>query len=93
MAAVAVGREFDDTAPHAQNDFPTFFRKGRGFETTLHGPVPEAMSHHLESTCTHGIHDLSTFLKVSDLELLLEEDGCLLVGGLDDSLDEDMVWR
>lgn len=51
----------------------------------------QPMGHHLEATIADGLDDFASFFSVGDLELLLEEDGCLLVGGANDTSDEDMV--
>lgn len=51
------------------------------------------MSHHLEAPGTDSIDDLGSFFEVGNLELLLEKDGRLLVRGLDNARNEDMVWR
>lgn len=42
------------------------------------------MSHHLEAPCTNGVNNLSPFYSIRDFQLLLQENGCLLVGRLDD---------
>ena len=49
-----------------------------------HVPV----SHHLETLGTDGVHYLGSLFSIGDLEFLLEEDRCLLVGGLDYTCDE-----
>lgn len=51
------------------------------------------MSHHLETSCAYSVDNLGTFLDVSDLEFLLEEDGRLLVRRLDDASYEGMIRR
>jgi hypothetical protein len=51
------------------------------------------MCHHLEPPRTDCIDDFGALFEVSDFELLLEEDARLLVGRLDDTLHEDVVWR
>lgn len=49
------------------------------------------MSHHLKASSAYSIDDLAALLGVSYLELLLKEYGCLLVGGLDDTRDEEVI--
>ena len=49
--------------------------------------------HHFEPSCTDSINNLGVFFEGGDFELLLEENACLLVGGLDDVLHEDVVWQ
>lgn len=51
------------------------------------------MSHHLEAPSAYSIDNLSALLSVSYLELLLKEYRCLLVGGLDDARDEEVIGR
>jgi hypothetical protein len=51
------------------------------------------MSHHLKAPRTNGVNDLSTFFNISNLELLLQKDGRLLIRGLDDAIDEDVIRR
>lgn len=51
------------------------------------------MGHHLETTSTNSVHDLTALFSVCDLQLLLQEDGGLLVGRLDNSSNEDMIGR
>jgi hypothetical protein len=51
------------------------------------------MCHHFEPSRTDSIDDLGTFFEVGNFKFLLEEDACLLVGGLDDALHEDVVRR
>ena len=53
----------------------------------------EPMGHHLETASTDSVHNLTSLFNISNLQLLLQEDGGLLVGGLDNSSDEDMVRR
>jgi hypothetical protein len=45
------------------------------------------------STSAYRINDLGAFVDLGDVELLLEEDGRLLVGGFDDARDEDAGRR
>lgn len=51
------------------------------------------MSHHLITTSADGIHDLGSLVCVSDLEFLLQENGRLLIGRLDDTHDEELIGR
>ena len=51
------------------------------------------VGHHLETASADSIDNLTALFTVSDLELLLQEDRCLLVGGLDDARNEDVVRR
>ena len=51
------------------------------------------MCHHLEAAGADSVDDLAALLAISDLQLLLQEDGCLLVGRLDDARHEDVVRR
>jgi len=51
------------------------------------------VSHHLEPSSTYCVNDLGTLSDISDLEFLLEENGCLLIRESDDTLYEDMVGR
>ena len=51
------------------------------------------MCHHLIATGTYGIDDLSTFVSVSNFEFLLQENGSLLIRGLDYARDELIVGR
>lgn len=51
------------------------------------------MGHHLEAASAYSVYDFSTLLQISNLQLLLKEDGCLLVGGLDDARYEEGVRR
>lgn len=51
------------------------------------------MCHHLEPFSAYSVNDSSSFLHIGDLELLLEEDRCLLVGGLDDPRHKYVIWR
>ena len=51
------------------------------------------MRHHLETFRTYGIDNFGSFFSVSNLELLLEEDGSLLVRRLDDTCYEEVVRR
>lgn len=53
----------------------------------------EPMGHHLETTSTDSVHDLTALFSVRNLQLLLQEDGGLLVGRFDNSSNEDMVGR
>jgi hypothetical protein len=49
--------------------------------------------HHLEAARADGVNDLPAVLGVGDLELLLEEDGRLLVARTDDARYEEVVRR
>ena len=49
------------------------------------------MRHHLEALRAYCIDNFSSLFGVSNLELLLEKDGCLLVRSLDDARDEKVV--
>lgn len=51
------------------------------------------MSHHLKSPRAYSINDLGALFEVSDLELLLEEYRRLLVRGLYDARDKNVVRR
>ena len=51
------------------------------------------MRHHLETFRTYSIYNLGPLLSVSNLQLLLEEDGSLLVRRLDDTCYEEVVRR
>lgn len=51
------------------------------------------MGHHLKPARTNRINDLDTFFEVGDLELLLEEDTCLLVRRFDDPGHKYMIRR
>lgn len=51
------------------------------------------MRHHLETFRTYGIHNLGSFFGISNFELLLKEDGSLLVRRLDDTCYEEVVRR
>jgi hypothetical protein len=51
------------------------------------------MCHHLEPSRTDRIDDFSTLFEISNFELLLKENACLLVGRLDDAFHEDVVRR
>ena len=50
------------------------------------------MSHHLKAPSTDSVDDLRTFFGIGDLELLLQENGSLLIGGLDNAGHEQGVW-
>lgn len=56
-----------------------------------HMNVP--MSHHLKTASAYSVHDLRSLLAIRDLELLLKEDGRLLVGRLDDARNKKMIGR
>jgi len=51
------------------------------------------MSHHLKPIGAYSIDDLGPFIKLGDFELLLEEDGSLLVRRLNYASHENVVWR
>jgi hypothetical protein len=51
------------------------------------------VGHHLEPPCAYGIDDFGAFLDIRNLELLLEENRRLLIGGLDDTRYKDMIGR
>lgn len=51
------------------------------------------MGHHLEAASAYSVYNFSTLLQISNLQLLLKEDGCLLVRGLDDARYEEGVRR
>lgn len=51
------------------------------------------MGHHLEATSAYSVYNLGTFLQIGHLQLLLKEDGRLLVGGLNDARYEEGVRR
>lgn len=51
------------------------------------------MRHHLEPARANSVDDLGALLNVGDLELLLEEDGRLLVGGFNNASNKEVVRR
>ena len=56
-------------------------------EASLHKEVAEAVDHERVGLADNGFHDLVLLLCGADLELLLQEDGCLLVIVADDLID------
>jgi len=77
MSTITVRRNVDDTATHARDELGTFIRI---LPHALAAPVSEAIGHHLEALGSNGVDDLGALSGIGDLELLLKEDGCLLVG-------------
>lgn len=49
------------------------------------------MRHHLVATGTYGVDDLGAFISIGHFEFLLQENGSLLVRGLDYARDELFV--
>lgn len=49
------------------------------------------MSHHFETLCTDSVNNFSAFFGIGHFQLLLEEDGSLLVRGFDNSSNKEMV--
>jgi hypothetical protein len=51
------------------------------------------MGHHLETPGTNRIDNLGAFVEVRDLQFLLEKNGRLLIGRLNDAANKDMIRR
>jgi len=51
------------------------------------------MGHHFEPTSAYSVNNLAPFFGIGDLELLLEENGRLLVGRLDNARHKDGIRR
>jgi hypothetical protein len=61
------------------------------FKATLNQEVAEAINHQVVSLSNDGIDDIKLLLRRARLELVLQEDGSLLVIVLDDSIDDHVV--
>ena len=56
-------------------------------KAALHEEVAEAVDHQRIRLCNDGLYDLILLLRRADLELLLQEDGGLLIIVADDLVD------
>src|SRR5712672_1318656 len=50
------------------------------------------VSHHLKSLSTYSVNDLGTFIRIGNLEFLLEKYGRLLVRGFNNARDKEVIW-
>lgn len=50
------------------------------------------MSHHLVALGADGVNYFDPFVFVDDFQFLLQEDGCLLIGGFNNTVHEENIW-